>query len=117
MLAFIVPIGVAGLFGFFNGWFITRFRVQSIVGTLAMFIAGRGIGQVLTNSNLQAFKNSAFKNPAFQFMRYVLSIGGNEEAARLMGLPVDRVKFLTYVQSGVCAGLPCVTPSAQFGAG
>jgi ribose transport system permease protein len=25
--------------------------------------------------------------------RYVLAIGGNEEAARLMGLPVDRVKL------------------------
>ena len=39
------------------------------------------------------------------FGRYVLAVGGNEEAARLMGLPVDRVKFWTYVQSGVFAGL------------
>src|SRR5579871_6655270 len=50
-LAFIVPVAIAGLFGAFNGWFITRFRVQPIVGTLVMFIAGRGIGQVLTNGN------------------------------------------------------------------
>ena len=62
-LAFIAPVGVAGLFGLFNGWFITRFQVQPIVGTLVMFIAGRGIGQVLTNGNLQAFKN-----PTFQFI-------------------------------------------------
>src|ERR1700760_4589779 len=62
-LAFVVPVGVAGLFGLFNGWFITRFQVQPIVGTLVMFIAGRGIGQVLTNGNLQAFKN-----PTFQFI-------------------------------------------------
>src|SRR5271167_2769830 len=63
LLAFVVPVGVAGLFGAFNGWFITRFQVQPIVGTLVMFIAGRGIGQVLTNGNLQAFKN-----PTFQFI-------------------------------------------------
>src|SRR6185437_6633522 len=56
-LAFVVPVAVAGLFGLFNGWFITRFQVQPIVGTLVMFIAGRGIGQVLTNGNLQVFKN------------------------------------------------------------
>ena len=51
------------------------------------------------------------------FGRYVLAIGGNEEAARLMGLPVDRVKFLSYVQSGVFAGLAGVILAAQFGAG
>ena len=51
------------------------------------------------------------------FGRYVLAVGGNEEAARLMGLPVDRVKFLTYVQSGVFAGLAGVILAAQFGAG
>ena len=32
--------------------------------------------------------------------RTVLAIGGNEEASRLMGLPVDRVKFLVYVAVG-----------------
>ena len=34
-----------------------------------------------------------------------------------MGLPVDRVKFLIYVQSGVFAGLAGVILAAQFGAG
>src|SRR5262249_23190583 len=37
--ALVVPVLVAGAFGFFNGWFITRFRVQPIVGTLVLFIA------------------------------------------------------------------------------
>src|SRR5208282_2311592 len=37
-LAFVVPVAAAGLLGLFNGWFITRFRVQPIVGTLVMFI-------------------------------------------------------------------------------
>ena len=81
-LAFIVPIGVAGLFGLFNGWFITRFQVQPIVGTLVMFIAGRGIGQVLTNGNLQAFKN-----PTFQF----IGLG------RIFGVPCQVVIMLALV--------------------
>jgi ribose/xylose/arabinose/galactoside ABC-type transport system permease subunit len=131
-LAFVVPVLVAGMFGLFNGWFITRFRVQPIVGTLVLFIAGRGIGQVLTNGNLQVFKN-----PAFQFIglgrplgipvqvlvmlvlvavaawalrrslfgRQVLAVGGNEAAARLAGIPVDRVKRRVYAISGLCAGV------------
>jgi len=117
-LAFVVPVGVAGLLGAFNGWFITRFRVQPIVGTLVMFIAGRGIGQVVTNGNLQVFHNPAFQfiglgrvfGVPFQvivmlvlvavaawtvrrtlFGRHILAVGGNERAARLSGVPVNRV--------------------------
>src|SRR5437870_2757821 len=33
-LAFVVPIAAATALGLFNGWFITRFQVQPIVGTL-----------------------------------------------------------------------------------
>jgi galactofuranose transport system permease protein len=47
--------------------------------------------------------------------RYVLAIGGNEEAARLMGLPVDRVKLWLYLLSGLLAGLAGVILAAQFG--
>lgn len=40
-----------------------------------------------------------------RFGRYVLAIGGNPEAARLMGLPVRRTTFLVYVLSGALTGL------------
>ncbi len=40
-----------------------------------------------------------------RFGRYVLAIGGNPEAARLMGLPVRRTTFLVYVLSGALSGL------------
>ena len=132
LLAFIVPIAAAGLLGAFNGWFITQFRLQPIVGTLVVFIAGRGIGQVMTNGNLQPFHN-----PTFQFIglgrvlgvpvqvivmlllvvvaawmlrstlfgRQILALGGNEKAARLSGVPVDRVKRWVYAISGLCAGI------------
>ncbi|ANC31017.1 Inner membrane ABC transporter permease protein YjfF [Isoptericola dokdonensis DS-3] len=40
-----------------------------------------------------------------QFGRTVYAIGGGEQSARLMGLPVARTKVLVYVVSGTCAGL------------
>jgi ribose/xylose/arabinose/galactoside ABC-type transport system permease subunit len=40
-----------------------------------------------------------------RFGRTIYAIGGNEQSARLMGLPVVRTKILAYVISGVCSGL------------
>ncbi|MFL5801479.1 MAG: ABC transporter permease [Roseiflexaceae bacterium] len=131
-LAIIVPILVAGLFGLFNGVLVTAFRIQPIIATLVLYLAGRGIAQVMTNGFLQVFKNPGFQylglgrplGIPFQailmllivaliawamrttsFGRYVLAIGGNEAAARLAGVPVNRVKNLVYVISGLLAGL------------
>ena len=40
-----------------------------------------------------------------RFGRYVLAIGGNEEAARLAGINVGLVKTMVYVISGGCAAV------------
>ncbi|KQS99432.1 galactofuranose ABC transporter, permease protein YjfF [Cellulomonas sp. Leaf395] len=40
-----------------------------------------------------------------RFGRTVYAIGGGEQSAKLMGLPVARTKVLVYVISGTCAGL------------
>ena len=72
----IISIGVAGLFGLFNGWLIAKFRIQPIVATLVLFIAGRGIAQVMTNGNLQTFRV-----PQFQW----IGLG------RILGIPVQVV--------------------------
>src|SRR5450432_3762615 len=60
-VAMVVSVLVAGPFGWFNGWLITRFRIQPIIATLVLFIAGRGIAQVSTNGNLQPFKLDTFQ--------------------------------------------------------
>jgi ribose transport system permease protein len=131
-LAFVLPVLVAGAFGWFNGWLITRFAIQPIVATLVLFIAGRGIAQVMTNGNLQVFKNDAFQFIALGrvlgipaqvvlmaavvalaawalrrtvFGRQVLAVGGNGAAARLAGVPVARVTRRVYAISGLCAGI------------
>jgi hypothetical protein len=40
---------------------VTRFAIQPIVATLVLFIAGRGIAQVMTNDDLQVFTNDVFQ--------------------------------------------------------
>jgi ribose transport system permease protein len=49
--------------------------------------------------------------------RYVLADGGNEEAARLAGINVGRVKTLVYVISGCSAALAGLLLMARFSSG
>jgi len=131
-VAMILAVAIAGAFGWFNGWLITRFRIQPIVATLVLFIAGRGIAQVSTNGNLQPFKLAEFQWIGLGrwfgvpvqvvimivlvavaawvlrrslFGRQILSIGGNERAARLAGVPVASIKRWVYCISGLCSGI------------
>ena len=130
--AFILPLLVTTGLGLFNGSLVAGLRIQPIIATLVLFIAGRGIAQVLTNGNLQTFRNPGFQyiglgrpfEIPFQallmlaivliawwvmsrttFGRYVLAVGGNENAARLAGVPVGRVKLGVYAISGLLAGI------------
>jgi simple sugar transport system permease protein len=48
------------------------------------------------------------------FGRYVYAIGGNEQAARLSGVAVDRVKIAVYAVSGFLASLAGVLYTAQY---
>jgi putative xylitol transport system permease protein len=52
-----------------------------------------------------------------RFGRYVFAIGGNEEAARLAGINVTRVKTLVYVISGACAAIVGFLYMALFSSG
>ena len=56
-----------------------------------------------------------------KFGRNVRAIGGNgganEQAAKLMGLPVDRTKFFVYVVSGLCSALAGIAYSIYVGSG
>ena len=49
--------------------------------------------------------------------RYVLALGGNEEAARLAGIDTRTVKTLVYVVSGGCAAIGGLLLMARFGSG
>jgi ribose/xylose/arabinose/galactoside ABC-type transport system permease subunit len=51
------------------------------------------------------------------FGRHIYALGGNEEASRLSGIRVRRVKVLVYSLNGLLAGLAGVTLAARLGAG
>ncbi len=131
-LAILLPVAVAAVLGLFNGMLIIRYGIQPIIATLILFIAGRGIAQVMTNGNLQVFRNESFQFIAMGKVagiptqvilmmvivviawvvtrytvigRQIIAVGGNERAARLAGLPVRRVKLCVYMISGALAGL------------
>jgi simple sugar transport system permease protein len=52
-----------------------------------------------------------------RFGRFTYAIGGNEQSAVLMGLPVARTKILVYVYSGFCSALAGVIWSMQYWSG
>jgi ribose/xylose/arabinose/galactoside ABC-type transport system permease subunit len=136
----LVPLLAAcalGLFvGFVNGCLVTLFRVPSIIVTLGMLMIIRGIvlslakagtvilpqesrelglGDVLglpTPVVILAVATLLFLlvigNTALG--RNVLAVGGNERAARLVGLPTRSVKLSCFVATGLC----CAIASAIF---
>ena len=138
-------LGAGLAVGGINGFMVTRMSIQPFIATLSGMLAASGTGLLLAHNQSVSVSYDTdftwlgqgdffgFPTPAWiaaaayvygsvvlnftSFGRYVLAVGGNEEAARLMGLPVERVKFWTYVQSGVFAGLAGVILAAQFGAG
>jgi ribose transport system permease protein len=131
--------------GVINGVLVTRLRIQPFIASLSGMLVASGTALLLANNeSVSVSYDTSFTDlgqgdllgfpiPAWiaalayvygsvvlnhtAFGRHVLAVGGNEEAARLMGLRVERVKFMTFVQSGVLAGLAGVILAAQFGAG
>ena len=131
--------------GILNGLAITRLNIPPFISSLAAMLVAQGTALLLAkNESVSVSYDTTFTvigqgdflgfpipawiaaiaylvgSVCLNFMangRYVLAIGGNEEAARLMGLPVDRVKLWLYVFSGLLAGLAGVILAAQFGAG
>ena len=136
----------AGLcIGVLNGFIIVRMRILPFITTLASMLAARGAALLLAKDQSVSVsydsgftdlgQNDFFNVPipaiiavvayiggwiALNYSsagRTVLAIGGNEDASRLMGLSVDRVKFWVYVVSGALSGLAGVILASQFGAG
>lgn len=131
-LGIALPLLAAGVCGLFNGLLVARFYIQPIIATLILFIAGRGIAQVLTNGAGQEFINPGFEwlgqgkilgLPVQAYLmviivvvfalvvrrtifgRYILATGSNASAARLAGIPVARTKLAVYIIAGLLAGL------------
>lgn len=140
LLALVIALGVGAL----NGALISGFSIQPIIVTLATLITGRGVAQVMSQGGqLISFNNPTFEylgkgnvGPvpfqvlvmiivvaaaifvmrATSFGRYVVAVGGNEAAARLAGIKVNRTKIAVYALSGLLAGLAGLIETARLGA-
>jgi galactofuranose transport system permease protein len=138
-------IGAGLCIGLINRFVIVRLRILPFIATLAAMLAANGAALLLAkDQSVSVSYDSGFTDlgqgdfynipiPALiagalyivgsivlnytSAGRTVLAIGGNEDASRMMGLPVNRIKFLVYVASGCLSGLAGVILASQFGAG
>ena len=50
-----------------------------------------------------------------RYGRHVVAVGSNEEVARYSGIPVDRVRTITYVIQGLCVAIACLLYIPRLG--
>jgi ribose transport system permease protein len=124
--------------GLINGFLVAYVGLQSFVVTLGMLSFARSLAIVLSENKMiyefgpygatfKAIGGGQFlglSNPVWVLIaltilvsvvlklttwgRHLYSIGGNEQAARLTGVPVDRVKATAYVISGLMAAIAAI---------
>jgi galactofuranose transport system permease protein len=142
-----LPLAVCGLIGLFNGALIARARLAPFIVTLVALLFARGLAFSVSDEGNTIFHIDdhlavvwlgqgsivGIRVPiiiaAVAFMvgwlvlnrtRYgmaVTAIGGSEDAARLMGLPIARVKTTMYLVSGLLAGLAGLLVAARSSSG
>jgi ribose transport system permease protein len=126
------------LCGLINGILIAYVRLSSFIVTLGMFGIARSLAQVLSENHmiyefgpdekllfaLGGGTIYGFANPfillavltvvfmiVFRYTtwgRWVFALGGNEHAAHLTGVPVNRMKLSVYMLSALMAGISAV---------
>lgn len=133
LLGTILSALLAGsVLGFFNGFVITRFKVPPFVATLAMLTIARGLTLLWTKGYPISGLGPRFGYigtgwllgiPVLVWIsaiivitalvitkmtpigRYIYAIGGNEQAARLSGININRVKIIVYTLGGILAAV------------
>ncbi|MHB8971416.1 MAG: ABC transporter permease [Pirellulaceae bacterium] len=143
-VGFLVGTLACGVVGGLGGAIVARFKVAPFITTLAVMMMARGLAFLLTGgfsiyqvpaalSELGQGRSLGVPNTvillvglyviAHIFMshtrlgRYIYAVGGNEEAARLSGVPVGRVIVFVYVVSGLAAGLGGCIQASQINTG
>jgi len=131
--------------GFFNGYLISYLRLSPFVVTLGMLSIGRSLALAISNNKffyqfghdqkllieIGGGRTLGIANPVLilvvltLFMGFVLrytrwgrhlyAIGGNENAARLAGVPVDRLKLSVYVLSGFMTAISAILSVGWLG--
>ena len=133
LLAVIIGIGIGIILGSFNGFAVTVMKIPPIITTLGTLSLFRGIVYlvskgtwVMSHQLPENFKNFTIHTIGgipflviiaiinmlifYFFMKYIpigrqiYAVGGNEIAAKLAGIRVGWIKFMTYVLSGALFG-------------
>jgi ribose/xylose/arabinose/galactoside ABC-type transport system permease subunit len=138
-------LGVGILIGLVNGVIVAQFRVPSFIVTLGSGAAAFGIGLTISSGSPIGGLPSSFTRVLggtdigllpLSFViaaavllllyvllnwttlgRYLYSVGGGEDASRLMGVPVMRSKVLAFVLCGLLTSLAAVLLTARVSSG
>jgi ribose/xylose/arabinose/galactoside ABC-type transport system permease subunit len=139
-LAILLGVLSGAAVGLFNGIFITKYKIPSLIVTLGMMYFARGIVQVLTRGEpvyplpdsfnyigqgeilgfpivvyialvLAIIAHITLTKTGFG--RSVYAIGGNQETARLSGINITRVSIWVYVLTGIAAALTGILTAAR----
>lgn len=139
----LICLGIGAAVGAVNGWLVAVLRLQAIAATLATMIICQGLALVildapggmvadwvsyeLTDRLWGVVPVSGLIVLAVIAIWTVLrrtdwgvalyAIGADEQAARLSGVPVARVRFLAFVGAGMLYGLAGYMLSAQTATG
>jgi galactofuranose transport system permease protein len=147
LAALLLPLAVCGAFGLAQGLLIARVRLAPFIVTLAGLLGARGLllsisdegartyliphGSVLAHVGqgsllglgypvyltLALYAGGAVLLQRTRFGQHVYAVGGGEDAAALMGVPVARTKVAVYVMSGLLAGLAGTLNAARLSSG
>jgi ribose transport system permease protein len=143
-LAILISLIACGLIGCLTGFFITVLKIESVITTIAMLFIINALGSAARNgqqvlglpssyTKISSTEVGGIALPFFYLIvlgiigwyvlthtpigRYLYATGGGKEAARLAGVQVNRLIFLTFVASAVLAGIAGVMVSSRVGTG
>ncbi|NAX19316.1 MULTISPECIES: galactofuranose ABC transporter, ATP-binding protein YtfT [unclassified Vibrio] len=131
---------VGALCGLWNGFLVAIFKIQPIVATLILMVAGRGIAQLITEGQIITFNNEALswigsgswlllptpviitivaalgiwlltKKSALGL--FIEAVGINIRAAKNSGVNTPLVVISTYVISGIMAAIAGIIVTAD----
>jgi len=137
-------LAVGAAAGAVNGFIVTKIGVNPLVATLGMMAVGRGLALGFTSGrpvigvpNKFAWigQGSILGLPVpviimivvvlgadvllrkARALRQLYYVGGSLDAAKLSGINVNRVVFLTFVASGICAAMAGIISMARLTSG
>jgi ribose transport system permease protein len=142
-LMFFIGLAIGASIGLTNGLLITKAKINPLITTLSMMSIFQGATFLVSKGfaiavNLDSFRflgtARVFGAPLpiiilvglyvlFFFMlrytvfgRYIYSIGGNAEAAKLSGINVDKIRILVYMLSGLLSAFGGIILASRLGA-